>query len=195
MGLRNTEESWGWLSRLLHWTGAGVVLFMLALGFWMANFVQSMITQLEWTQVHKSWGFVAFVLVLIRIVWRLINPTPTLPRHMGPFERGLAHGGHLALYALMIAMPLTGWLLASSSPLNDEGAYPMRIPNMVFGLFELPDPYPKGDKALSETFGAIHFYCGIVLSVVVVGHVLAAIKHQAGDRDGLITRMITGRSH
>lgn len=192
MAIRNTPESWGWPARLLHWAGAALVLFLLVLGFWMANFVESMITQIKWTQIHKSWGTVAFALVLLRLVWRVMNPTPRLPVHMSALEKGLAHGGHLALYALMIAMPLTGWLMASSSPLNDADAYPMRIPNMVFGLFELPDPYPEGDKALSETFGAVHFYCGLVLSLVVTGHVLAALKHHTVDRDGVLRRMIRG---
>lgn len=192
MPLRNTRESWGWPARLLHWLMAGLILFMLGLGFYMSNFVQSLIDRLELTQIHKSFGFVVFVLALVRIGWRLANPTPALPAHMGRLERRLAHGVHALIYVLVIVMPVTGWLMASSSPLNDPDAYPFRIPNMVFELFELPDPYPIGDKALSETFLTIHLWSGVALGVLILGHMLAAIKHQSIDRDGLIRRMLLG---
>ena len=192
MTLRNTEESWGWPARLMHWAGALLVIGMLGLGFYMVNFVDSMIDRLNLTQIHKSFGFVVFMLALTRVIWRLANPTPAAPSHMGPAERALAHGVHIALYVLMIAMPLTGWLMASSSPLNDVDAYPFQIKNMVFGLFELPDPFQPGDKALSKALAQVHFYTGLALSVIVAGHILAAIKHQSIDRDGLIRRMIRG---
>lgn len=192
MPVRNTRQSWGWPARLLHWAGAGLVLFMLGLGVYMVNFTPSLIDRLELTQLHKSLGTVAFALALVRIAWRLVNPTPVLPGQMGPAERRLAHGVHALLYVLVVAMPVTGWLMASASPINDADAVPFRIPNEVFGLFELPDPYPTGDKALSETYGAIHFWCAVALGVLVAGHILAAIKHQSIDRDGLIRRMILG---
>ncbi|HUF56183.1 MAG TPA: cytochrome b [Thermohalobaculum sp.] len=192
MSLFNSDRSWGWPARLLHWLSAAVILFMLGLGFYMANFVQSMITQLELTQLHKSIGFVAFVLAVIRIGWRLANPAPALPRHMSPLERRLAHGSHFLLYVLIVVMPVSGWLMASASPLNDADAYPVQIRNMVFGLFELPDPWQPGDEALSEALWTVHFGAGVLLSVLVLGHIAAAVKHQSIDRDGLIRRMILG---
>ena len=192
MSLYNTADSWGWPARLLHWLSAGVILFLLGLGFYMANFVQSMITQLELTQLHKSFGFVAFVLAVIRIGWRLVNRAPALPAHMSPLERRLAHASHLMLYVLIVVMPVSGWLMASASPLNDADAYPVQIRNMVFGLFELPDPWQPGNEALSDALWGVHFGSGLVLSVLVLGHVAAAVKHQSIDRDGLIRRMILG---
>lgn len=192
MSLRNSEQSWGWPARLLHWLSAGVILFLLGLGFYMANFVPSVFDRLELTQLHKSFGFVAFVLAAVRIGWRLANRAPALPAHMSPLERRLAHASHGLLYVLIMVMPISGWLMASASPLNDADAYPVQIPNMVFGLFELPDPWQPGDEALSDALWAIHFGAGALLSVLVLGHIAAAIKHQSIDRDGLIRRMILG---
>jgi cytochrome b561 len=83
--------------------------------------------------------------------------------------------------------------MASASPLNDPGAYPFQVKNMVFGLFELPDPYPEGSKALSEWLARVHFWLAMALTALLGVHVAAALKHQYVDRDGLLRRMIAGR--
>ena len=195
MALRNTSESWGWLARLLHWAMALMILFLLGVGFYMVEVLgedsDSLMQRYELTQVQKSWGFTVFALACLRVIWRFVNPTPALPDNMGSLERTLAHGGHIALYLCMFAMPLTGWLLASSSPFNDADAY-FQIKNMVFGLFELPDPYPKGDEATTKFWSRIHFYVGLALTFVLAGHALAALKHHFVNRDDVLRRMTRG---
>jgi len=197
MSLWNTREGWGWPARLLHWSIAAIILFQLGVGFYMVNAIEMTVDGIAartgLTQTHKSWGFVVFVLALVRVGWRLANRRPEPPAGATPLENLLAEGAHLALYALMFALPLSGWLMASSSPLNDAGGYMPQIRNMVFGLFEMPDPYPKGDKALSETFGAVHAYAAFGLAVLLAVHVLAALKHQVVDRDRVLMRMLLGR--
>lgn len=194
MALRNTTASWGWLARLLHWSMGILILGLLGVGLYMVEVLgddsNSLMERYSLTQTHKSWGFVAFILGLARIGWRWANPTPALPE-ASTLVKTLAHGGHFALYACMIAMPISGWLMASASPYNDPDAYfPVR--NMVFGLFELPDPYPKGDEALTKLLGRIHFYTGMALIVILLGHVGAALKHHFIDRDNVLRRMIRG---
>ncbi|MEO1613202.1 MAG: cytochrome b/b6 domain-containing protein, partial [Pseudomonadota bacterium] len=76
MGVRNTAEGWGWLARIIHWSVTLIILGLLGLGFYMTNFVEDVFEQFGLTQIHKSWGFTVFVLVLARMVWRLANPTP-----------------------------------------------------------------------------------------------------------------------
>ena len=189
MGLRNTAEGWGWLARLIHWSVSLMILGLLGLGFYMANFVDDVFEQFNLTQIHKSWGFTVFVLVLLRMIWRFMNPTPALPAAMSPVEKGLAHGGHLALYALMFAMPLSGWLMSSASTLQELYG----VKNKVFGLFEMPDPFVPGSSELEEIFANIHFFCGIALTVVVAAHVAAALKHHFVEKDNVLRRMILGR--
>ena len=106
--------------------------------------------------------------------------------------RAAAKAGHWVLYLLMFAMPVTGWLASSASPYNDADAYPMQIKNMVFGLFEMPDPFASGSHALSDQFMAAHFYLSVALVVVLAIHIVASIKHAAIDRDGVMERMIKG---
>lgn len=197
MTLMNTREGWGWPARLMHWAVAAVILFQLGVGFYMVNVIEMTVDGIAertmLTQTHKSWGFVVFALAVVRVAWRLANRRPDLPRGMGAAERAVSEGVHLALYVLMFALPLTGWLMASASPLNDAGGYMPQIRNMVFGLFELPDPFPVGDKALSDRLAAVHAWAAFGLGVLVALHALAAIKHHVVDRDGVLMRMVLGR--
>ncbi|MEM1298261.1 MAG: cytochrome b [Pseudomonadota bacterium] len=194
MAIRNSIESWGWLARLLHWVMALLIIGLVSVGLYMVQVLgddsDALLLRYELTQTHKSFGFVAFVLALIRIGWRWANPTPTLP-DMPVLAKAAAHGGHLALYICMLALPISGWLMASASPYNDADAY-IQVKNMVFGLFEMPDPYPKGDEELTAFLGAIHFYAAMALVVILLGHIGAALKHHFVDRDSVLRRMVRG---
>jgi cytochrome b561 len=186
---RNTDRVWGWPARLLHWAMAGLILFMLGLGFYTAEIVTDMLEQFRLVQIHKSWGFVAFALAVLRLGWRLVNPSPAMPAHMPAHERFVAHAGHILLYVLMIVMPLSGWLMASASPLQEMYS----IKNMVFGAFELPDPFQPGSEGLTAFFGAVHFWSAIALVAELVGHAAAGLKPHFIDRDDVLRRMTSGR--
>lgn len=193
MRLMNTAEGWGAVQRAMHWGVAALILFQLAVGWYMVNVLgQLTVEQFETYQLHKSVGFVVFVLVALRLGWRLANPTPAPPA-MPRWQRLASEGAHRALYVLMIALPLSGWLMSTVSPLNDPGAYPRQIENMVFGLFHMPDPFPQGDRALERAFKSVHYFAGLAMAAIVAVHVAAALKHQFVDRDGLLGRMVTGR--
>ncbi|MEM9140387.1 MAG: cytochrome b/b6 domain-containing protein, partial [Pseudomonadota bacterium] len=112
---------------------------------------------------------------------------------MGGGQRLLAHGGHIAIYIAMFTLPLSGWLMSTSSPLNDEDAY-IRVPNMVFGLFDMPDPWPKGSEEISNFWGEVHAYAAVILALLLVLHVAAALKHHFIDKDTILTRMVWGES-
>lgn len=193
MGLTNTRQGWGSVARLLHWAMAVLILFQLAVGVYMVEVIGGdLIRRFELTQTHKSWGFVVFALGLIRILWRWVSPTPTPPAMPG-WQKRASEASHVALYVLMIALPVSGWLMASASPLNDPDAYPLQVRNMVFGLFELPDPFQPGSKALDEALKLVHAGLAAALATILAVHALAALKHQFVDHDGLLRRMILGR--
>ena len=107
---------------------------------------------------------------------------------MSSIEVLLARGGHLAIYVCLVAMPLSGWLMASASTLQDTYG----IKNMVFGLFELPDPFQPGSAELEQLFRRIHFYIALALSLLLLGHLAAALKHHFFNRDNVLRRMISG---
>ena len=189
MALRNDDTAWGLPARLLHWAMAVIMIGMLGLGFYTANVVTDVYQQFGLVQIHKSWGFVVFVLALLRVAWRLVYPTPALPEVTPDCQATASRRAHQALYFLMFALPLTGWLMSSASTLQEMYG----IKNMVFGLFAMPDPFVPGSAALEAAFSWAHMLCAIALTAILLVHAGAALKHHFVDRDEVLTRMTKGR--
>lgn len=174
---------------MLHWSMAAILLFLLALGIWMANFVPDLIERFRLTQLHKSWGAVAFALALLRLGWRAVDrPRPALPAATPPWQRRAARASHVLLYALMILMPVSGWVMASASPLQET----LGMTNEVFGLFALPDPWVPGVEPLSDAARSLHVAAALTLMAVLALHVGAALKHHLIDRDRVLRGMLRG---
>src|SRR6266853_211509 len=124
--LRNTADSWGAPAKLFHWLIAVLIFAQIALGVMAASWRVSP-TKLELFFWHKSTGMLILALVALRLLWRLANPTPALPSGMAAWERAAARLSHLLLYALMIALPVTGWIVNSAS----------NVPFRIFWLIPL----------------------------------------------------------
>ena len=128
------------------------------------------------------------MLSLIRVAWRLMNPVPPLPSSMSAATRFAAHATHFLLYFLIVAIPLSGWLLVSSSPLG--------LPTMYFGLFVWPQlPYfsdlPRAaKKILMREFDTVHICLAWSAIVLVTLHVVAALYHHFLRRDVVLARML-----
>ncbi|MFL6621436.1 MAG: cytochrome b [Sulfurifustaceae bacterium] len=180
MALRNTDHSWGALARLMHWAIALLIFTQFALG-WMAVSWRLSPTKLNLYVWHKSIGILILLLVVLRVVWRFVNRTPALPADTPPFERAGAHASHALLYVLMLAMPLSGWVINSAS----------NIPLRVFWLFPLPS-IVAADKAVEAIAKQVHFSLFIVLAIVVALHIAAALRHHIVKRNDVLTRMLTG---
>jgi cytochrome b561 len=189
MRATNTKESWGWVARLLHWSMAVLIVFQLALGVYMANFVDDLLRQFQLTQTHKSWGFVIFVLAVLRVGWRLASPRgPASPAHVPRWQARAASATHGLLYVLILVLPLSGWVYASASPLQDL----LGIENTVFGLFAMPDPWQPGDEAIAGVARRVHGLSALLMAVILVVHAGAALKHHLVDRDDVLRRMSWG---
>jgi len=187
--LRDSTGGWGAVTRLLHWGMAALILFQLGLGLWMTR-LPDLIARFAWTQTHKSWGTLIFLLALLRLGWRLANPArPPLPPAMPDWQRRAARLSHRALYALMLLLPLTGWLMASAAPTQDL----LQMQNLVFGRWPLPDPFVPGVARIEAVARAIHTGAAAGLTLLLAIHAGAALQHQFVDRDGLLARMILGR--
>ncbi|PZQ52329.1 MAG: cytochrome B [Rhodovulum sulfidophilum] len=186
MRARNSGASWGWVARALHWSMAGLILFQIGLGVAMVYGVADPLRQFALYQTHKSWGFVLFALALIRIAWWWIGgPRPglgALPR----WRRRLAEGVQALFYALMLWMPVSGWISASAAPVQDV----LGIPNMVFGWFALPDPWVPGDARIAGLAGTAHLLGAVLLGLALGAHVAGALGHA---RDGILARMTFGK--
>lgn len=184
MRIGNDRQRWGWLAMAFHWLVALLVFVLLGLGFAMVEPVEDLGEKFRLYQLHKSIGFSLFVLVLLRLGWRLSQPTPALPATLARHERVLARLTHGGLYAILLLMPLAGWISTGTSPLD--------IPTRIFDLFVLPSPFGP-DAALHETFKKAHELLALALTLLVVLHVGAALKHHVVLRDDVLRRMLPGK--
>ena len=178
----------------LHWAIALMILAQLASGLWMVDAIQApewQATAFTVYQVHKSIGLTILMASVLRVLWRLFNAPPPMPHTMSRLERRVAGFAHLALYLLMLAIPLAGWAMVSASPWN--------IPTLYFNWFVWPHVEPlatlEGEaKAAAEaTLKLVHRTMAYAMVVLLVGHVGAALRHHFILRDGVLTRMLPRR--
>ena len=179
--LRNSANSWGLVSRLFHWLMAALIFAQIALGAAAASWRLSPL-KLDLFVWHKSVGMLILVLAALRILWRMISSAPVHPAGLAPWESRTAHIAHLLLYVLIVALPITGWVISSAS----------NIPFKVFWLFPLPG-IAAPDQALAEQMTQVHLALVLLLSLLLVVHIAAALLHHCLRRNGVLLRMLTGK--
>lgn len=190
MKLRNNEVRYGSVAMTLHWLIAAGVIANICLGLYFADMPNSDPSKFDLAQLHKSIGLTILVLSVARVLWRLINPVPPLPAGMSPTLKFIAHATHFLLYFLILAIPFTGWLLVSASPLG--------LPTMYFGWFAWPalpgfaDMTREAKHVWQHNFGAAHVFLAWSAIVLVPIHVAGALYHQFVRRDHVLKRMIPG---
>lgn len=163
--------------RALHWMMAALIFVALPLGVWASELPRGE-QRSDILFVHKSIGMTVLCLVALRIVWRLIAGTPAYAEALGKLIQAAAHSAHMALYALMIAMPVTGYMTS--------GAGKHDIP--WFGLFNFPNLMPAS-KALEGRAAEAHYVFAWVIAVVLALHLGAVVWHAGVRRDTILTRM------
>ena len=189
MSLRNTAKRYGTVAMSLHWLIAAFVIANIALGLIMGDLPRSDPNKFTIIQIHKSIGLTVLVLSVIVVLWRLMNPPPPLPA-MSSAMRYSAKAVHYLLYFLIVAIPLSGWIMVSASPLGNSTPWFFLFgwPNLPFfaGMTrEAIHPY----RELWQTTHVLLAWSEIVL---VPLHVAAALYHQFWLRDRLLARMIPG---
>lgn len=161
-------------AKTLHWLMAVLFVGLLALGFYMHDLPLSP-EKLQLYSWHKWAGVTAFLLLWLRLFWRLTHQPPPLPKVI----RQVAHVGHFLLYLLMLAIPLSGWLMSSAKGFQ----------TVWFGVWPIPDLLEK-DKALGELLQTAHMSLNVLFIAVIAGHVGAALKHHFIDKDDILKRML-----
>jgi cytochrome b561 len=167
--------------RLLHWSMAVLIVTMLFVGVGMVSTVSRLHDSL--IAFHRPLGIALLALVILRLVVRLVRGTPPLPADLPLWQRLGAHGSHVALYALMIAMPLIGWSMLSA------GGYPI----VLFGGVHLPPVVPH-NVTLYAWLRAAHTWLAMALYATVLLHLGAALFHALIRRDGVLSSMARGEA-
>ncbi len=165
-------------AKILHWLMAILLFGLLALGFYMQDLPLSP-DKLKLYSWHKWAGVTAFLLVAFRLSWRIAHRPPALPDSMPKLMQVAAHAGHLLLYALMIAIPLSGWLMSSAKGFQ----------TVYFGVLPIPDLLDK-NKEVGDLLALVHKSLNLLFIAVLAGHIGAALKHHFIDKDDILTRML-----
>ncbi len=181
MAWGNGPDSFGLVSRVLHWSTALLIVGMLALGTRIAV-LEPELSNLWLYGLHKTLGMLALALVLLRLIWHRISPPPAPIGASHAWETRAAKAGHRALYALMVAIPLSGWIASSATGID----------TLIAGRWVLPPIAPVSEIWEARAFAA-HGVLTKVLFVLVTLHAVAALKREM-DGDGTLTRMLRGKA-
>jgi cytochrome b561 len=177
---RNEAHRYGRVSRFLHWSTALLFIFMIPTGIFASMIPEDAWYRTEYNVVHKTIGLTIFGLVLARLFWNRRSPRPALDAALKPVERKLAHSAHVLLYGLLIAIPVTGYMMTS---LHGYSTF--------FFTLEIPSFLPESQAYI--VWGLFHKYVLQYLVYIILGaHILGALKHQFIDKhDSAFKRMVS----
>jgi cytochrome b561 len=174
---------------ILHWLIAVLVISNIILA-WIFHTVPTEIAQ-PYTNAHKTIGITVLGLALLRLLWRIGHRPPPFSPAIPSWQVRAARIGHAALYFMIIAMPLSGWIYDSA------WEWAAAVPIDVFGLFEMPRiawvmnmPPSPAKEALDVVAGKIHVALSYLLYFLLAAHLIGAIKHQWFDRVPTFQRMM-----
>jgi cytochrome b561 len=167
-------------SRWLHWSMAVMIVTMLFIGIGMAATVSRRYEIL--VSIHRPLGIAIFLLTLVRLVNRSVNPPPPLPPSVPTLQRIAAVGSHYLLYALMLILPLVGWAMLSAAP------YPI----VFWGGLHLPPIVPQGPLTYAW-LRRLHTALALLLFATFLLHFGAALFHALIRRDGVFESMASWR--
>lgn len=183
---------------ILHWLIALVIFSMFALGWYMSELPKEAPKQsafdlfdlgiYTWElakeasprtfyfNLHKSIGITLLALIAIRVLWRITHRPPAMLTSYKPWEKKLATGTHHLLYLLMVAMPVTGLIMAVNS----------KYGVMWFGMDFIAG---LDNSNMRDLFKEAHEIIGAILLIAVIIHIAGALKHKFIDKDGTMKRM------
>ncbi len=178
MQIRNTKSSWGAVTQVLHWLVVLAVLCQLTLGFVLGSLSSDAPLWVRLFPFHTTLGLSIFLVMALRLLWRLANPVPGLPDTLAPWQKRLARATHWLFYILLIGLPISGYLLVSAhgSPVPFFGA-------------QLPAVIQKSE-VLQSRISMLHETGAFVLITLIVLHVAAALRHALVLKDGVLRRMM-----
>jgi cytochrome b561 len=181
MSWKNPADHWGTISQLLHWVVVALVLVMAWLGLTMTDLPNTP-HKIDTYALHKSIGLGILALVLLRLAWRLHAGAPRPVAGTPRWQHRVASATHGGLYLLLLAIPVSGWVINSAS------GFPLRW----FGLFRVPQLAGR-DEALQELAETWHEWMFWALVVLALAHTAAAVWHHFFLQDATLARMLPRR--
>ena len=196
--MNQSTTSYTKTAKVLHWFIAIGIFGMFALGWFMSelpkeapkqiaydlfnlgiytwNLTEEISPRTFYFNLHKSIGVTIFALILIRILWRITHRPPALLASYKAWESKLASGAHHLLYLLMVALPVSGVIMATYSK---------------YGIKWFGVAFIKGldNNPMRELFKEVHEIIGLIILLVIIVHIIGALKHKFIDKDDTLKRM------
>ncbi len=175
----NASPRYDGMAVTLHWLMAVMLIGLFGLGLVLEDLPKGDL-RAQMYGLHKAVGAVVLALAALRLAWRLTHPAPALPDSMPASEVTLARLGHLALYGLMLVLPVSGIIMSQA------GDHPVSVFGWVIPTLVQPN------HDLKEVFEEVHGFLAWSLAAVVAGHGLAALRHRFVLKDDVMARMLPG---
>ncbi len=176
---RNTTEHYGLVSKLLHWFIAVSMLGLIGLGWWMVGLSYYDKWYYRGLELHRAIGVVVLFMATVFILWKIISPSPAMQTSLSRYEKLGARGVHWILLLSMFVLPVTGYLISTSS--DNEFTF--------FNLFNIPPIIPVS-TSIRDLAITLHYYLSYTIAAVALLHATAALKHQFIDKKNTLKRML-----
>ena len=178
--LKNTPQSFGLISKFLHWVMAFLLTALFGIGLYMTglDYYDPLYHSLPWW--HKSIGLLVLFLLIMRFMWKLLSIEPQPPGNHKQWETRLAHVTQHLFYLLILLITLSGYFIATAEGKGID----------FFNVFELPAVISEIDEGTADLFGEAHQLLSYLLAGFVILHSLGALKHHFIDKDETLKRML-----
>ncbi|MDB3947033.1 cytochrome b/b6 domain-containing protein [Candidatus Pelagibacter sp.] len=175
MHVRNTLTEYGLISKLLHWVSALLLFAQIPLGFYLVD-LEFGIERINLENIHITIGLSIFYLVILRLLYKSLNPTPKLGPSVFTGQKFLAKLNHVLLYVTILSITISGIL---KKLFNGE------MLTIFYKKIQIQDNFELG-----ELFYEIHVISNYVLIGLIIIHILAVIVHKLFFDDNLLKRML-----
>lgn len=173
----NTNQSYGWVARVLHWGMALAIVVMFGVGLWMRELDYYSPYYKIAPDLHKSFGIILFILLLFRFLWRLVNKSPE-HSSLSSLNKRASNLVHWILYPLLMGLMIAGYFISTA-----DGR-----PISVFGLFDVPAVVNK--KGIEAIAGPVHYYIAFLIIGLAALHAGAALYHHFVKKDDVLKSMV-----
>ena len=176
MTIWNKTAKYGAVAKFFHWVLAVLILLMLCLGFYMGTISDKVLKGVI-VNLHKCLGLAILALMILRGIWALCNVRPAMPTNTRWWERRLERLVHYSFYVVLLAMPLAGWIGASSA------GKPPQYGSLALGL-----PLAHNGRLIDLAFQTHNFLAGVIIVLISI-HIAAAFFHYFFKKDRVVQRM------
>lgn len=181
MPFKNTTTSYGSVAKFFHWLTAILVIGMIFVGI-SFGYLPRGDFKFFLLHAHKSMGFTLLFIVILRLLWKWINPRPALPANTKNWEHFVIKWTHGLLYFGMIAMPISGIIMS----------YAAGYGITLWWIYKVPLPWIPKNRELAMLASDAHTFFAWAISILIGLHTLAAFKHAIINKDGVFQKMMPG---